>query len=98
MYGALVSFYTPYFVEASLRMLLPVLKADISYLHSDTPWDEPTASSPEFCRYVSGTIFAERPWSRIPSEPLCRFPFIGGDGVFLSNKIAFSLNQRHVNH
>ncbi|KAF8190055.1 kinase-like domain-containing protein [Pholiota molesta] len=39
-------------------------------LCGNTPWDEPTASSPEFCRYVNGTIFAERPWSRIPSEPL----------------------------
>ena len=31
--------------------------------------------SSEFCGYVSGTIFSERPWSRIPSEPLCEFSF-----------------------
>ena len=37
----------------------------------DTPWDEPTIKSPEFCRYVSGTIFSEAPWNRIPSEALC---------------------------
>ncbi|KAF8959862.1 kinase-like domain-containing protein [Flammula alnicola] len=39
-------------------------------LVGNTPWDEPTASSPEFCRYVSGSIFVEKPWSRIPHEPL----------------------------
>ncbi|KAF9482952.1 CAMK CAMKL CHK1 protein kinase [Pholiota conissans] len=39
-------------------------------LCGNTPWDEPTAASPEFCRYVSGRIFIERPWNRIPSEPM----------------------------
>lgn len=31
----------------------------------DTPWDEPTINSPEFCRYVSGTVFTEHPWQRL---------------------------------
>ncbi|PPQ83836.1 hypothetical protein CVT25_000895 [Psilocybe cyanescens] len=39
-------------------------------LAGNTPWDEPTLSSPEFCRYVSGEIFAEDPWRRIPFEPM----------------------------
>ncbi|PPQ70460.1 hypothetical protein CVT26_013906 [Gymnopilus dilepis] len=39
-------------------------------LAGNTPWDEPTANSPEFCRYVSGEIFYEDPWNRIPEEPL----------------------------
>ncbi|KDR70014.1 hypothetical protein GALMADRAFT_76739 [Galerina marginata CBS 339.88] len=39
-------------------------------LAGNTPWDEPTASSSEFCRYVSGQIFSEEPWNRIPHGPL----------------------------
>ena len=31
----------------------------------DTPWDEPTIRSPEFCQYVSGTIFEKQPWQRL---------------------------------
>ncbi len=37
----------------------------------DTPWDEPTVHSPEFCRYVSGSIFAEHPWRRLDPNALC---------------------------
>ncbi|KAF7974169.1 hypothetical protein HWV62_13295 [Athelia sp. TMB] len=37
-------------------------------LAGNTPWDEPTKQSPEFCRYRSGEIFKELPWSRI--DPL----------------------------
>lgn len=37
----------------------------------DTPWDEPTANSPEFVGYVNGEIFTEHPWNLIPIEPLC---------------------------
>jgi len=37
---------------------------------ADTPWDEPTINSPEFVRYVNGTIFSEPPWNRIPPSPL----------------------------
>lgn len=37
----------------------------------DTPWDEPTANSPEFVRYADGTIYHEIPWNRIPELPLC---------------------------
>ncbi|TFK38828.1 CAMK/CAMKL/CHK1 protein kinase [Crucibulum laeve] len=39
-------------------------------LAGNTPWDEPTVSSPEFCRYVSGSIFGEAPWNRIGSDAL----------------------------
>jgi hypothetical protein len=37
----------------------------------DTPWDEPTKHSPEFYRYIKGTIFDEDPWNRISDEALC---------------------------
>lgn len=37
----------------------------------DTPWDEPTKHSPEFYRYLKGTIFDEDPWNRISDEALC---------------------------
>ncbi|KAF8148644.1 CAMK/CAMKL/CHK1 protein kinase [Crassisporium funariophilum] len=39
-------------------------------LVGNTPWDEPTAKSPEFCRYVSGSIFREAPWNKISQEAL----------------------------
>ncbi|KIM47281.1 hypothetical protein M413DRAFT_23502 [Hebeloma cylindrosporum] len=39
-------------------------------LVGNTPWDEPTMSSPEFCGYANGSIFSEEPWNRIPAEPL----------------------------
>ena len=42
----------------------------------DTPWDEPTANSPEFCGYVNGSVFYEEPWSRIGELPLCALHLI----------------------
>ncbi|KJA22343.1 hypothetical protein HYPSUDRAFT_139331, partial [Hypholoma sublateritium FD-334 SS-4] len=39
-------------------------------LVGNTPWDEPTANSPEFVGYVNGEIFTEHPWNLIPIEPL----------------------------
>ncbi|KIJ59380.1 hypothetical protein HYDPIDRAFT_118600 [Hydnomerulius pinastri MD-312] len=34
-------------------------------LAGNTPWDEPSDRSPEFCRYLSGEIFNEAPWNRL---------------------------------
>ncbi|KZP04235.1 Pkinase-domain-containing protein [Athelia psychrophila] len=39
-------------------------------LAGNTPWDEPTKQSPEFCRYRSGEIFSELPWCRIDESAL----------------------------
>ncbi|TDL20604.1 CAMK/CAMKL/CHK1 protein kinase [Rickenella mellea] len=39
-------------------------------LAGNTPWDEPTANSPEFCRYANGTIFQEAPWNRINKQAM----------------------------
>ncbi|KAH9487412.1 Serine/threonine-protein kinase CHK1 [Psilocybe cubensis] len=39
-------------------------------LAGNTPWDEPSAKSAEFRRYVSGEIFSEDPWCRIPYEAM----------------------------
>ncbi|KAH7344748.1 CAMK/CAMKL/CHK1 protein kinase [Rhizoctonia solani] len=36
----------------------------------NTPWDEPTANSPEFVSYARGEIFQYEPWNRIESEAL----------------------------
>ncbi|KEP55815.1 CAMK/CAMKL/Chk1 kinase [Rhizoctonia solani 123E] len=36
----------------------------------NTPWDEPTANSPEFVSYARGEIFQYEPWSRIEPEAL----------------------------
>ncbi|KAG6834889.1 hypothetical protein H0H93_006615, partial [Arthromyces matolae] len=40
-------------------------------LAGNTPWDEPTSRSPEFTRYVAGTIYEEKPWSKFSAEALC---------------------------
>ncbi|KAF8798427.1 hypothetical protein BYT27DRAFT_6904628 [Phlegmacium glaucopus] len=45
------------------------LKASVSYLFTLT-CRKPTAKIPEFCCYLSGSIFNETPWNRIPSEML----------------------------
>ncbi|KAI5986366.1 kinase-like domain-containing protein [Pisolithus albus] len=42
-------------------------------LAGNTPWDEPTERSPEFCDYLSGEIFNEDPWNRLGESALCRF-------------------------
>ncbi|EKM76676.1 hypothetical protein AGABI1DRAFT_122426 [Agaricus bisporus var. burnettii JB137-S8] len=39
-------------------------------LLGNTPWDEPTVHSPEFCQYVSGSIFKEQPWCRLNENVL----------------------------
>lgn len=39
-------------------------------LAGNTPWDEPTTRSPEFCRYVSGEILREDPWNRLGQNAL----------------------------
>ncbi|CAE6441063.1 unnamed protein product [Rhizoctonia solani] len=39
-------------------------------LVGNTPWDEPTANSPEFVSYAKGEIFQYEPWNRIETEAL----------------------------
>ncbi|KAJ9104577.1 hypothetical protein QFC21_002075 [Naganishia friedmannii] len=39
-------------------------------LVGNTPWDEPTLSSPEFEAFVSGELLKYDPWTRISPEPL----------------------------
>ncbi|KAG6827439.1 hypothetical protein H0H92_011794 [Tricholoma furcatifolium] len=39
-------------------------------LAGNTPWDEPTSNSPEFQRYLAGSIFDELPWNRFSPEAL----------------------------
>ncbi|EGO19687.1 hypothetical protein SERLADRAFT_453634 [Serpula lacrymans var. lacrymans S7.9] len=39
-------------------------------LGGNTPWDEPTKRSPEYCRYLSGKIFDEAPWNRFSETSL----------------------------
>ncbi|GAA5878016.1 hypothetical protein JCM3774_005981 [Rhodotorula dairenensis] len=36
-------------------------------LFGNTPWDEPTQNSPEFCAFLDGSIFAHDPWRRLGS-------------------------------
>jgi hypothetical protein len=65
-------------VLSSLQWLLGVRKTfrcekrgDISSNLKDTPWDEPTARSYEFGRYVSGSFIDDAPWNRIPAPVFC---------------------------
>lgn len=39
-------------------------------LVGNTPWDEPTANSPEFVSYARGEIFQYEPWARIDPNAL----------------------------
>lgn len=34
---------------------------------ADTPWDEPTPSSPEFSAFLDGSILTQDPWRRLGS-------------------------------
>ncbi|KAL0574619.1 Chk1 protein kinase [Marasmius crinis-equi] len=39
-------------------------------LAGNTPWDEATKSSPEFCAYVDGSIYREDPWNRLGDDAI----------------------------
>lgn len=39
----------------------------------DTPWDEPSDSSPEFCAYRTGELLNYDPWTRIRGQALGTF-------------------------
>ncbi|KAK7047155.1 Chk1 protein kinase [Paramarasmius palmivorus] len=39
-------------------------------LAGNTPWDEASTASPEYCDYLSGTIFQQDPWNRFGSDAL----------------------------
>lgn len=39
----------------------------------DTPWDEPSDSSPEFCAYRTGELLNYDPWTRIRGHALGTF-------------------------
>lgn len=39
-------------------------------LVGNTPWDQSTAQSLEFCQYTTGEIFTEPPWNRLETEAL----------------------------
>ncbi|OWZ66266.1 hypothetical protein AYX14_02491 [Cryptococcus neoformans] len=39
-------------------------------LVGNTPWDEPSESSPEFCAYRTGELFNYDPWTRIRGQAL----------------------------
>lgn len=48
-------------------------------LEADTPWDEPTERSPEFCRYLTGEIYYEAPWNGFSESALGMiFAFLTG--------------------
>ena len=36
----------------------------------DTPWDEPSRRSLEYCRYLSGQCFDDDPWNRFGIDVL----------------------------
>jgi serine/threonine-protein kinase Chk1 len=44
----------------------------LSIVDADTPWDEPSTSSPEYRAYISGELLQYEPWSNIPQDALCK--------------------------
>lgn len=52
------------------KFVLPISAYPTDFTASDTPWDEPTANSPEFVSYARGEIFQYDPWSRIEPDAL----------------------------
>jgi len=69
MFGVLELSYSHSSLEVS--KICHEFKAKNAYLLSDTPWDEPTKRSPEFCRFLSGQIFRESPWKNLSQDALC---------------------------
>ncbi|KAI6153067.1 kinase-like domain-containing protein [Pisolithus tinctorius] len=63
-------------------------------LAGNTPWDEPTERSPEFCRYLSGEIFNEDPWNRLGESALSLI--CGLLTIEPSNRIPSQLASRGV--
>ncbi|GBE84122.1 Serine/threonine-protein kinase CHK1 [Sparassis crispa] len=41
-----------------------------TFLAGNTPWDEPTKKSEEYCRYLSGQCFNDDPWNRMGENAL----------------------------
>lgn len=39
-------------------------------LAGNTPWDQSTAQSSEFCQYITGEIFNQPPWNRLKADAL----------------------------
>ena len=37
----------------------------------DTPWDQPTANSPEYEAYLTGELLRHDPWTRLSKPTLC---------------------------
>lgn len=51
----------------------PICCVDHSSKYSlDTPWDEPSENSFEFCAYVNGEIFDKDPWNRLSPTVLSK--------------------------
>jgi serine/threonine-protein kinase Chk1 len=74
MSGGLVSFFLHF--SSEVRQIP-------TYFHKffkltflpDTPWDQSTAQSSEFCQYITGEIFTEPPWNRLETEALCKWDY-----------------------
>ncbi|KAG0696764.1 kinase-like domain-containing protein [Suillus ampliporus] len=63
-----VHYGTPYEAEPIDAWGIGVIL--FTLLAGNTPWDQPTADSQEFCQYISGEIFNEAPWNRLGEKPL----------------------------
>ena len=75
MCGEWVLFSTLFWLAVSRERPLDSSPGLSINVDTDTPWDEATTSSPEFCAYVDGTIFYEDPWNRFGDSALCKADF-----------------------
>jgi hypothetical protein len=67
MFGVSASFFSP----CSLEVSSPHSSCGRWTQNSaDTPWDEPSENSVEFCAFLNGEIFEKDPWNRLSSTVL----------------------------
>jgi serine/threonine-protein kinase Chk1 len=71
MSGELVSFFSHFSWEVRQIPNHFHKRFKLTFL-PDTPWDQSTAQSSEFCQYITGEIFDEPPWNRLETEALCK--------------------------
>lgn len=86
-FGEWVLSFTPFSWAVRPPRLIHILNSQFDAEPSiDTPWDEPSESSPEFCAYRTGELFNYDPWTRIRGQAL---------GMFLLSRL--SLKRYLVN-
>lgn len=75
IWGMGVVLYT-LLVGSEFHFRLPSLIEIFTDKYLDTPWDEPSDASPEFCAYKTGELLQYDPWTRIKGSTQCKSPYL----------------------